>query len=71
MSTYAIYLPIDNEYLKVDGTFFFEYDVALENLELYKKRMVVMYKEAKDDPPYQKLLMSKIRSAKIVEKVSH
>lgn len=71
MATYAIYLPVDKEFLKVDGTFFFEYDAALENLELYRKRMLLMYKEAKHDKEYQKMLITKIRAAKIVEKVVH
>lgn len=71
MNDYVIFLPVDKEYLKVDGMFYFEYEQAIEHLDLYKKRMLAMYKSAKNDPEYQKILITKIRSATIQQKVTH
>lgn len=71
MNEYVIFLPVDKEYLKVDGVFYFDYEQAVEHLDLYKKRMLAMYKTARDDKDYQKVLITKIRSAVIQQKVTH
>lgn len=71
MNEYVIFLPVDKEYLKVDGVFYFDYEQAVEHLDLYKKRMLAVYKTARDDKDYQKVLITKIRSAVIQQKVTH
>lgn len=67
---YVVFLPIDAEYLKVDGEFFFSYDEALENLDTYKLRLALLIDSAKTKEE-QARLQTKIDSAVLLPKVLH
>lgn len=70
MEMFAIYLPIDREYLKVDGEYFFSYEEANQNLDMYKQRMTLMISSSEDEQ-YKRLLKRKIYSAALVQRVLH
>lgn len=67
MEEYTIYLPVDREYLKVNGTFCFTYDDAQDHLIKYQDRMQALI-DATTDNRQKENLASKLISARIVQR---
>lgn len=69
---YSIFLPIDKEFLKVDGSYVFDLDTAMTLLDRYKLRMKVLYKNTeKENIDRRKLILCKIRSAHVIKRSLH
>ena len=66
MTRYAIYLPVDNEFLKVNDEYYFDLENALEHLEDYQERMKIIGRCARNSRD-QKNIVAQINAAKIVE----